>query len=317
MKSRNVFLGIIILFIGVIALLKSLGIIAFSWGIAASLWPLLLIVIGISILPANDLIKALLLVLTIAAGCLLYHNKAVNHAEDYTFSGYVNRLGRNNGWNDDDDTDDEYVEGGISQQFSEPFDGNSFAKLNLEFGAGKLTMGKPCAELVLIDNESDIAKYDFRVEKNDSLSNVFLSPSNKNINWKSNVKNDLSVSLCPNPVWDFDIETGAADLNFDFSPYQARNIDIQSGVCDMNIKLGDKGNDTNLNIESGVSDIEIDIPSNAGCKIVDESALSGKEFVGFQKTEKGHWQTPNYNAAMHKITINLSCAVSNIDIERY
>ena len=53
MKSRNLFLGILILFIGVVALLASLDVIGFSWIIAWRLWPMLFIIAGIAILPRN------------------------------------------------------------------------------------------------------------------------------------------------------------------------------------------------------------------------------------------------------------------------
>ena len=50
MKSRNLFLGIIILFVGVIALLAALNVIDFSWIVAGKLWPMLLIIMGIAII---------------------------------------------------------------------------------------------------------------------------------------------------------------------------------------------------------------------------------------------------------------------------
>lgn len=72
MKSRNLFLGIILLAIGVLALLASFDVIDFSWRIAWRLWPLLLVFFGIIILPVKDWLKAVLLVVALAAGVLLY-----------------------------------------------------------------------------------------------------------------------------------------------------------------------------------------------------------------------------------------------------
>ena len=72
MKSRNLFLGIIILFIGVMSLLASLDVISFSWRIVWKLWPMLLVFTGIVILPIKDWLKALLLVVALAVGVWLY-----------------------------------------------------------------------------------------------------------------------------------------------------------------------------------------------------------------------------------------------------
>ena len=88
MKSKNWFIGIIILFIGVVALLNTSGVIDFSWRIAWRMWPILLIFIGIAILPVKDWLKAVLLVATLAVGMLLYRNEAKKEAERYPSGWY-------------------------------------------------------------------------------------------------------------------------------------------------------------------------------------------------------------------------------------
>ena len=72
MKSRNLFIGIIFLFVGVVTLLATLDVIEFSWQVAWRLWPMLLIFVGIAVLPIKDWLKAVLLLITLAAGVLLY-----------------------------------------------------------------------------------------------------------------------------------------------------------------------------------------------------------------------------------------------------
>lgn len=86
MKSRNLFLGIIILFIGVVSLLAALDVFDFSWSIAWRLWPILFIFGGISILPVKEWLKAVLLVLTLALGVALYHHEAEERGNRWLFS---------------------------------------------------------------------------------------------------------------------------------------------------------------------------------------------------------------------------------------
>lgn len=86
MKSRNLFLGIIILFIGVVSLLAALDIFDFSWRIAWRLWPILFIFAGISILPVKEWLKAVLLVLTLALGVVLYQHEAEESGSRWLFS---------------------------------------------------------------------------------------------------------------------------------------------------------------------------------------------------------------------------------------
>ena len=82
MRSRNLFLGIVFVAIGVLALLVSLDVIDFSWRIACRLWPLLLVFAGIVVLPVKDWLKAVLLLVTLAVGVILYSyelNQRNNH----------------------------------------------------------------------------------------------------------------------------------------------------------------------------------------------------------------------------------------------
>ena len=88
MKSRNLFLGIIILFIGVIALLAAFNVFEFSWTLVWRMWPMLLILIGVMMLPVKDWLKAILLVLTLCGSVLLYHY-AATHSWFYWLSTHV------------------------------------------------------------------------------------------------------------------------------------------------------------------------------------------------------------------------------------
>ena len=82
MKSRNLILGIFILFVGVVSLLASLDVIVLSWRIVWRLWPMLLIFIGILVLPVKDWLKAVLLVIALAVGVLLYQHEAEKRVEN-------------------------------------------------------------------------------------------------------------------------------------------------------------------------------------------------------------------------------------------
>lgn len=86
MKSRNLFLGIIILFVGVVAFLDALDVIDFSWVVARRLWPLLFIIVGIAILPVKEWLRAVLLLAALATGVLLYQYEASHNPKHWLFS---------------------------------------------------------------------------------------------------------------------------------------------------------------------------------------------------------------------------------------
>ena len=89
MKSRNLFIGIILLFVGVVTLLTTLDVITVSWRIIWRLWPMLLIFIGIAILPLKDWLKAVLMLVALALGVLLYHQEAKKESEVVLRAGSI------------------------------------------------------------------------------------------------------------------------------------------------------------------------------------------------------------------------------------
>lgn len=320
MKNKNLFIGILVLFTGVIALLSALGTIDFHWSIAAKLWPMILIIVGIAILPLNDYFKGGLLLVALGISCVLYHIEAKNY-EGSALSRFYNNV---KSWNydtddDDDEYDDEnyYAKDDFDQHFSEPYADMEKASIDIEFGAGDLYLKKPCAELVTVDAMSNFVNYSFRTEPGENQTAVFVSGKGhtKNVNKKNT--NDLEIALCDQPVWDFVLDMGASDAELDFSPYKIANLEINGGACDLDLKLGDSGCDTKVEINTGASDIDIKVPEGLDCQINIESAITGKDFKGFEKISRGIWQTPNYGQGEHKIVIDLSCAVSDISVERY
>ena len=76
MKNKNLFLGVILLFVGIVALLASLDIFEFRWSIVWKLWPMLLIFIGIIVLPIKDWLKVVMLLVSLAISVLLYRYEA-------------------------------------------------------------------------------------------------------------------------------------------------------------------------------------------------------------------------------------------------
>ena len=92
--------GLVLIVIGVIALCVTFFDIDLDWDILLDLWPILLIIIGICIMPINKWIKTALALSLLALGIMAYQNrvgedKDVNKVE--IISSYVN---------DDDDDDD-------------------------------------------------------------------------------------------------------------------------------------------------------------------------------------------------------------------
>ena len=295
MKSRNLFIGILILFIGVVALLSTLGVFSFHWSIFWRLWPFMFIILGISLLPLNEYLRSALLVLALGLGCLFYHIENKNY-EGNVFKRFFKRHFTQWTWNDKDDKDDEdriedntdYETFYQDQHFSEPYTATDRASIDIDFGAGDLTLKAPCAEMAKVDAESNLVKYSFRTDHNDDNVAIFVSGTGSTKGIAKKTKNDLDIALCSHPVWDFSLDMGAAEADLDFSPYRVENIDINGGACSLDLKVADHGCDIHIDINTGASDIDIDIPESMDCQINLDSAITGKDFKGFEKIERNH-----------------------------
>ena len=180
-----------------------------------------------------------------------------------------------------------------------------------------LEIKEPCAELVTVNASSNFVKYSFRTEPKDGETAIFLNGKGRSDGTIKSAKNDLEISLCTQPTWTFSLDMGAADADLDLSPYKVEKVIINGGACDLDLKLGNNGGNTAVDINTGASDIDIKVPMDAYCQINIKSAISGKDFTGFEKMANGQWQTPNLEQASTKIVINMSCAVSDVSVTRY
>lgn len=323
MKSRNLFIGILILFTGVVALLATLHVFEFHWSILWRLWPMILIICGISMLPLNEYLKSAILLVALGMGCVLYHAES-QHYEGNAISRFIHKHSPVWDWDDDDDDvdDEDDIDNDSGdwideQHFSEPFSDVTKASIDIDFGAGDLQLGAPCAELVKADIHSNFVKYSFRTERGEDKTSIYLGGKGQVKKSKIVNANELILALCTQPVWDFNLDMGAADAELDFSPYQMSTIEINGGACDLDLKLGDHDCDTKLIIKTGASDIDIKVPASLDCQINLKSAITGKDFIGFEKKERGLWQTPGFGQGQHQILIELSCAVSDLSVIRY
>ena len=317
MKSKNLIAGLLILFIGVVALLAALNVFEFHWTIVLRLWPIILIVFGITLLPMNDYLKGALVLAALGVGCVLYHVEAQKY-EGNPISRFYQSV---KSWNlSDDDEGDEAGEDEshpVDQHFSEPYSYTEHASIDIDFGAGDLNLKAPCAELARADAKSNFVKYSFRSEYGEEGTAIFVSGKGHANHINSKTENDLDIALSDTPVWSFSLDMGAADAELDFSPYKVSSIDIDGGACELDLKLGDSGCDTKVEINTGASDIDIKVPMGIDCEVNLDSAISGKEFDGFEKIERGLWRTPGFGQGQYKIVIDIDCAVSDISVKRY
>lgn len=302
MNYKKIFWGFILVTLGVLLILKNLGLLWFSWHSIWHLWPVLLILWGISLLPVRDLYKVIISVLIIILSLIFFSR--INKENDDDFH-----------W--DSDWDDEITAGVDNQKLSEAYDTTiRTALLQFDAAAGVFKLSDTTSMLIDLKKSGIIGNYSMEIGKEgDSATINVKMQGQKNIH--TNKGNHVEMKINPLPFWNFDLNVGAAEVNLDLSKFKVRSLDIDGGACSVELKLGVLQNETNLNIETGASSITLLIPKDAGCEVNTNTFLTSKELEGFTNTEGNNYQTTNFKIAKQKIHLDLNAAISSLKIQKY
>ncbi len=316
MKQSNLFWGGILVTLGTLFILKNTDVIDFNWYYIFKLWPLLLILLGITLLPIKNFIKTTLTIFLLALTVILLlvnsnpYYRPFNIHWDHNYS----RHGWNHKW--DFHSNDNRKE--ISDQhFYEPYDEDiEEATLNINAAAGEFRILNKTIHLLDFTRDGNIGPYYYSTRKNNKHQDIKISTKKKRISTK-NIINDVYIKLNARPVWSFNIDAGAAEVELDLREFKTKHIDLDGGASDIQIRLGEKYEKTKLTIDSGVSSIQIFVPENSGCEIDTDTFLSSKTFDGFTRIKRGLYQTDNFEDAKNKVYINIDAAITNLSVIRY
>jgi hypothetical protein len=306
MSYRKIFWGLLLVLIGILFILKNTGVVFFSWHTIWHLWPVVLILWGISLIPVKDWIKLVLSIATVAITFVAVQQYGPRDHHNWHFE-----------WNDDRDNENDADSKTYSNVMVEKYDSTTrFAQMHLNIGVGEFRINDTTAELVEAKYDNSNANYSMTATKTDSTAIVNLSLEKGEFK-DGDIRNNVNLKLNPSPIWDLDLNVGAAKVDFDLSKFKTRNVKIEGGASDITMKLGAELPQSDVSIEAGAASITVKVPESAGCEIVSNTFMASKEFKGFNKTGSQQYQTPNYTTSKNKIKINLQAGVARVDIIRY
>jgi uncharacterized membrane protein len=304
MKTKNIIWGLILVLIGVLFILKNLDIIYFSWYSLWKLWPLLLVMIGVTILPVKDSIKvALAIVVLIATAFFLvyypaFHTRNNDRSVDNSQDNLSNQDTRE-----------------IDQRIFEVYDSViTEAYLKFDAAAGDFTIDQPTDELFEFEKDGNLGRYTYSIKDLGAKREISIELEEGRI-VRADLKNKVSIKLNPKPVWDIKVDVGAANIVLDLSSFKIQKLDIDGGASSINIRLGGLQADSKIKINSGASSITIKVPREFACEV--STVLSSKDLEGFDKVGSGTYVTPGFSDKTENIVIDVEAAVSSLTVERY
>ncbi|WP_026898879.1 LiaF transmembrane domain-containing protein [Daejeonella oryzae] len=316
MKTEKIVWGLLFVFIGAIFLLDNYNVIDFYWRSVWRLWPLMFIVIGTNMLFNKDDNKYG----PIIAGLITLFALAL-----ITYQG-TRPLSEQHKWSFKYDTDDEENNSssdkdlGGANLFSEPFSAStSRAELNIKGGATSYNLNDTTSNLFDASVSQNSGAYTLEKSSRDSMEILTFRMRDRKGNWnmKGMDGNDADLKLNTKPVWNINLEMGAGTADFDLTAFKINDVKLKGGAASFKIKMPEPLTISNVDVETGVAEVEISIPTSAGCRIKVETGLSSRDFSGFTKQSDGSYITSNYDSSAKKIMINLKGGLSEFNVNRY
>jgi hypothetical protein len=311
MKTKHLFWGFLFITLGSLILLNNVTSFTLYWVSIWRYWPVFLILIGISLIIKQPVIRGALVSITaIIIGISIF-------AALKTGWGFFDNILDN-------------VHHGIEireweekdykvKTFEESYNDNiKKASLSLKAGVGSFKITSTTSLLFTATTKGYDNRYSLsRFQEGDNVKLFFERKERHFFLFNGKNKNKVDISLNDNPEWDLNLDVGAAATEFDLRPFKINNLDVDIGAASLKVYLGDRNDTTNIKIDAGASSIEVMVPENIGCEVKANISLSSKEFDDFKKINKKLYRTKNYETSTKKIFLDIESGVSSVKIKRY
>jgi len=312
MKTEKIVWGMILIFIGTIFLLDNFNVIDFYWGSVWRFWPVIFILIGANMLMSRSGNKKAVPV--IVAGITLVSLALIGYqgTRPNNNRGWMSfKSDKHDNWNDSTRN--------VPSYFIEPYGGAKRAELRIQGGATSFKLQDTTSSLFEADVKRQFARYTLTKSVSDSVEVLNFRMRNGKQKWNLDEMegNETNIRMNLTPVWDIKVEMGAGEAIFDLRPYKVSSLKFEGGAASFEAKIGSLEPFTNVTVETGVANVEIEVPTESGCRIVVDSGLSSKDFIGFIKQSDGTYETSNYSNAANKINISLKGGLSSFEVRKY
>ncbi len=310
MNSRKFIWGAFLILFGSLLIIHNFNLLplGINWGRVASLWPLLLIMIGLNSLAKNTTMNPWIFNGIAALVIAIFVYQVVEVGEGKHLNSFS--------WSDDEEVDSTGLK---SQDFNIPLEeGVTAAHLSFEGGAAKFVLNDTTSGLIDAQTQTRKGEYVLEKTRTDSLEDIKMKLNSNQIKIKNgNIENQVEVKLNPALKWSFDFEIGAGAIDFDFSKYNVSKISLDAGAASVDMKLSDKAPVSEVEIDAGASSVTIMVPKAARCRVKMDAVLSSEDLTGFTKRSDGYYESDNFNGNGNLININVDAGMSSVTILRY
>jgi len=288
--------GISLLFLGVVFLLQTLDVIPWGlWGTLWRFWPVLIIIIGLSILLKRYnpwLVSALVLAMLFA--CL---GIAAWQYEPSLPAGQT------------------------TKSYSEPLGNLERAQIEIDFTAGSLTVNSLSpSSLNFVEAESRMSngdggmRADFHQQGGEGRLRLSTGQVNRQfwdeagLSWEVRFTRNIPLTI--------EVESAASNLNLDLSELEVTSLRVNINAGNCRVQMPSSTGTTYAYIEANVANVEVTIPDGVAFRLKADVDLGVFEVDENRFPKKGtYYMSPDFESAQNRIELELDCDLGRVQIK--
>jgi len=287
------FLGLLVVIIGLVLLARNAGWIRTDLYLSFwKLWPIIIILIGLSLISFRGWFGALIGVIfaLILAGLVLFIIfRPIGPGEESMIEKetiFISKEAR-----------------------------AKSAIIEVKTGAGELKITGNSDALLSGSFESNFLQLVQKSELKDSVQRITLKTDVKWPRLKGRKLNEMNLQINSTIPTKLYIGTGASKIDLDLTEVMMQELDINAGASSIGLIMGDKVANSKMSIDAGASSINITLPRSLGARLKIDSALSAKNLIDFRQIDEHLFESDNYDTSDKKIAISLDIGVSSLNID--
>ncbi len=290
--------GLILIGIGILFLLRNMGIIHW-WTIGSLLrfWPLILVVIGINIIFRNH--PVVTTITWVAFFAIVVGFAIANPAQPP--------------WNN--------MRGNSSEptDISIPMESNlDEAVLKLSTGAMKLKMEAGDQELLLVEDFPFEPEIKLNDSNNGRRKEISISTNSINIIGPNDEYRESLIQLNKNVRWDIEAKLGAAASEMDLRELDFEKVSMEVGAGDFKLLLPQTESDSQITINAGASQVVLELPREVNARIEANNVLSQTSIDGRHWDQQGDvYYSKSYDDSKPVVDIEVTMGVGRVEVISY
>ena len=319
MKTLNRMVeGLTVVALGLIFLGSTLGYLPWSVGATffalLSLWPVLLVSVGLDIIGRSldaqwlRLISSLVVLVGVLVGGLVLPASDVN-THWFPFYG--------------SSTDSAAAK---PFSFEEPRGKISRGAITINGGAGNIVVSDgPRDVLVSMTGTSPFDNPSLSVERTSSSSaDVVASMGEGPTFWPFGGTSEMKVGLSPSVRWDVTLETGAATMDADLNALPVSSFTLKTGASDSKVTIGKVPSgmsEAPVAVKAGAASVVLRIPAGVPARIESHSGLATIDVPdGYTRVDTGNgrvYVSDNWESGEGRLAILVETGVGSVRVEEY